>query len=173
MRDLTPIKVKIGLKGDGSAKYPDFNSLPVVKNSGADWSKYIDIHGTGWHYDKQCGHDQEDDTSTFGEQWGMILIPGIFAKQAIATFPSEVEVITEEACGVFFEERAHAHEPDEIVDSTVMENIKTRRELGLSPLTNEAKIIDPEDATPGIRKNKNKRWADYKGLKGINIKTRV
>lgn len=34
--ELTAIKVKIGLRANGQADHPDFNSLQAVKDSGMD-----------------------------------------------------------------------------------------------------------------------------------------
>ena len=52
---LVPLLVKITLGPNGHAKYPAFNTLAVVQASGLDWSKYIDVHGSGWLYDS-VGH---------------------------------------------------------------------------------------------------------------------
>jgi hypothetical protein len=32
-REMVPIKIKIGLKANGNAAYPDFNQLQIVKDS--------------------------------------------------------------------------------------------------------------------------------------------
>ena len=76
--ELTPLKVIIKLKSNGSALYPDFNSLPIVRDSGLDWSVYIDNQGSGWLYDC-CGHKESDPDSPVVSQLGMILVPAVFA----------------------------------------------------------------------------------------------
>ena len=48
-RDLVPIKVTIGTKVDGSADYPNFTNLASVD---IEWSRYVDVHGSGWLYEK-------------------------------------------------------------------------------------------------------------------------
>jgi hypothetical protein len=169
MRNLVPIKIKIGLKGNGYAKYPDFGSLNCVKSSGLDWSSYVDVQGTGWHYDKRCGHKEEDSTSPFGIQWGVLIIPKVFADEATAMFPGEVVRLTEAELTTFYDTRSHAHEPDEEIDNTILQAIKVKQDLNL-PLTPEQEsALDPTTETRGIRKNKRKKWIDYKKLKGIKI----
>lgn len=169
MRDLVPIKVKIGLKENGHAKYPDFNQLDCVMDSELDWAFYINIQGMGWHYDKQCGHKEEDSTSPFGMQWGVLIIPKIFADEAIAMFPDVVTKLTEAKLTSFYNDRAHAHEPDEEINKGILQDIKAKQDLGL-PLTPEQEnALDPTTETRGIRKNKKKKWSDYKKLKGIKI----
>ena len=82
--ELVGIKVKIGQCGvTGCAKYPDFSKLACVQASPLDWSKYVDVHGLGWHYDC-CGHQEDEDGSPAGMQWGMLIIPETFADEAVA-----------------------------------------------------------------------------------------
>ena len=49
--------------------------------------------------------------------------------------------------------------------------IKDKFKLTLTPEeeTKKSKALDPNDDEPGIKLNKNKKWADYKVKKGINI----
>ena len=54
--ELVPIKVKILLNEKRQHKFPDFNALPADVRQGMDWAHFIDAYGTGWHYDKVCGH---------------------------------------------------------------------------------------------------------------------
>ena len=51
-RNLTALKVKIGLTQDGRADNPDFNQLSVVQAANVDWSIYVDRFGEGWQYDQ-------------------------------------------------------------------------------------------------------------------------
>lgn len=169
MRNLVPVKVKIGLKNNSHAKYPDFNLLDAVKASGLDWSYYVDINGLGWHYDKKCGHKEEAADSLFGMQWGVLVIPQDFADQAAVAFPAEVTKLTEAELEDFYDNRAHAHEPDEEMDATVLQGIKMKQDLGLPLTPQQTAALDPNDDTRGIRKNKRRKWADFKQLVGVNI----
>lgn len=178
-RNLVALKVKIGLKGKdwpevserGHALYPNFNQLQSVINSGMDWSNYVDIHGEAWHYDKKCGHKQEEESSPRGMQWGMLIVPKEFADEAVEKFPEVCSIVDEAELEDFWDHRAHAHEPDERIDDVVLKGIEAKKALG-KPLTlGQKKALDPEDDTPGIRKNYRRYWKDYKSKQGINIVT--
>ena len=179
MRDLVALKIKIGLKGKdwtkaeerGHALYPNFNQLQSVINSGMDWSNYVDTYGEGWHYDKKCGHKQEDETSLKGMQWGMLIVPKEFADEAVATFPQVCSVVNEAELEDFYDNRAHAHEPDERIDDVVLKGIEGKKILGKSLTPGQERALDPEDDTPGIRKNHRRYWKDYKAKQGVNIIT--
>jgi len=172
-RNLVPLKVKIGLTASGAAKYPQFNLLPSVINAKIDWSKYVDIHGTGWHYDKKYGHKEEGADSPFGMQWGVLLVPKEFADEAVKQFPEECTKIIETELQTFYDDRVGAHMPEEIVDEEALKvfEVKDRMKIPLSIQEKAKKIkaLDPNDDMPGIVKNKNKRWTDFKALKKINI----
>ena len=168
MEDLVPIKVKIGLNSAGQADYPNFNSMQTVQNAGMDWSKYIDVHGTGWHYDC-CGHQEEEVESPRGEQWGMILIDKAFADEAITRYPDKVEKLTETKAKKFYEENVSREMPDEEIDEAVVTSIKLKQDLGL-PLTQQQQdAIDPTKPERGIKVNENKTFAGLKAKKGIKI----
>lgn len=170
-RQLVPIKVKIGLKSNGNALYPDFNKLQTVADSGMDWAKYIDIYGLGWHYDKVSGHKEETTDSPFGQQWGALIVPPAFADEAIAMYPETTSKLTEAELEDFYNTKAHAHEPDENIDTDILAGIKAKQDLGLSLTADQQKALDPDDHTVrGIVKNRRKRWVDYKTLVGVTIK---
>lgn len=167
--EYTAIKVEI-LSGQGKCLYPDFNQLAVVKQSGLDWSQYIDQNGSGWLYDKKCGHAEVDVDSPSGIWLGMLLIPEQFALEAIAKFPDRIVRMTEAAAETFYNNRHACKMPDEDIDSDILQGIKLKQELGLTPTENQQKALDPEDDTPGIRRNKKKKWVDFKVLRAISIK---
>ena len=160
--DLVPIKVKIGLKPNGHAKYPNFNQLPAVISAGMDWSNYVDSLGLGWHYDQTSGHKEATPDSPYGMQWGVLIVPKPFADQAVAMFPAECAKLTEAELEDFYDNKAHINEPDEIFDEKVLNGIQAKRSLGLELTPQQLKAIDPDDDTPGIRKNKRRKWQDYK-----------
>jgi len=168
-RELVPLKVKIGIKENGQAKYPDFNQLQVVKDSGMDWSKYVDIQGLGWHYDKTSGHKEETVDSPFGQQWGVLIVPKVFVTEATTTFPDDCTKLTESELEDFYNNKAHAHEPDEKINEKVLQGIQMKQSLGLSLTEQQIKALDPNDNTPGITKNKRKTWADFKSLVNVKI----
>ena len=166
---LVAIKVKIGLDDKGYAKYPDFNNISSVIRHDLDWSSYIDTYGSGWHYDKQSGHRENSIDSPFGQQWGILMIPKDFASAALALFPEEVSEMIETEVETFYNTKAHLHEPDEKIDADILAQIKTKQDIGVPLTSNQIKAIDPDDPTPGIVKNKNKLWADYKTLIDVEI----
>lgn len=169
MKDLVPLKVKIGQRPNGHADHPDFNLLASVAASGIDWSRYVDLYGDGWHYDKQCGHKEEDATSPRGMQWGVLLVPAQFASEALDAFPSLCSVLSEAEFSDFYDNRAHAHEPDEHIDAAIVEGINAKKGAGKALTQQQVDALDPDKPTPGIRKNKLRLWADAKAHKGINL----
>lgn len=168
-RQLVPLKVKIGLHPNGHAKYPGFNSLASVMDSGMDWSRYVDVLGDGWHYDKCCGHKESEVDSPYGQQWGILLVPQVFATEAVAAFPSECQTISEIEYEAFHNERAHAHEEDEELDLDRLKSIEQKTRLGQALTEQQTNALDPKHEERGIRKNKRRLWADYKALKDIQI----
>ncbi|MCP3684639.1 MAG: hypothetical protein GY861_18385 [bacterium] len=170
--EYSAIKVKIGKKPNGHHLYPSFNDLQCVKDSGMDWSKYVDVEGLGWHYDKVSGHAEETADSPRGQQWGVLIIPEAFADQAVAAFPDTVSEIDETALEDFYDNKAHAHEPDERISEKILTAIKMKQDLGLDLTPNQEAALDPDDDTPGITKNKNKKWADKKAGCGATIKAK-
>lgn len=166
--NLVAIKIKI-LSGQGKCLYPDFNQLPVVKDSGLDWSQYIDQEGSGWLYDKKCGHAEVDSESPVGEWMGMLLIPEQFAVEALVKFPDRITRLNKVETEVFYNDRVTCKMSDEEIDADVLSRIKAKQDLGLPLTAEQEKALDPDDDTPGIRKNKKKKWSDYKVLRDISV----
>ena len=173
MAELVGIKVKIGLKPNGHAKYPDFNQLPSVNDRGMDWSFYVDAYGSGWQYDKTSGHRDNTDDSPQGQQWGMLLVPETFADEAVVAFSEDVALLTELEIEDFYNNKAHIYDEEEDIDQSILEKIKLKQDLNIPLTTQQQKALDPEDDTPGIRKNKKKNWVDYKKLKKITVKEKA
>lgn len=167
--ELVAIKVKIGLKDNGHAKYPQFNSLDASVRDNMDWCHFVDKFG-GWHYDQTSGHREDTADSPLGQQWGMLLVPASFADAAITAFPSEVSKMTEAEAESFYNAKAHINDPDELFDQDVLSGIKMKQELSLPLTANQQKALDPNDDTPGIRKNKDKTWSAFKDRKKITLK---
>lgn len=168
MKDLVPIKVKITLNTAGAAKYPSFNALSAVQQSGMDWSKYIDTFGSGWLYDC-CGHKEEEAGSPAGQQWGMILVPKVFADEAVAKFPNECSKLTEAEAEDFYDKKHARDQRDEEIDVEVLQGIKLKQDLNI-PLTKQQQdAINPVKEERGVRKNKNKKFTDYKQKRGFRV----
>ena len=183
--ELTGLKVKIGLKPQGGAQYPPFNNMNTVKASLMDWCHYVDNHGLSWHYDKTSGHKDNTPGSPMGVNYGLLLIPEAFAVEAVAMFPGECERLSEVDTAAFYDDKAHAHEPDEIEDEKVMSALQRRLDLmdrtkvaadAPARLAHEAKVtkaMDPNDSEPGVKKNERKKWADKKAKMGVVFKESI
>lgn len=173
MRHLTAIKIDIGLKESGSQaghhKYPDFGQLAIVRGSGMDWSKYVDVNGEGWHYDKVSGHREDDAESPVGHQNGMLLVPEEFAAQAAARYPEVVVRMTEAEAKTFYEKRCHLHEPEQLEDGMVIQTIAAKRQLGIAETQADRDALDPAHPAPGIRTNRRKKWTDFKKRCGLKF----
>ena len=176
MRQFVPIKVKIGLGVVDTPKgkrkqhiYPKFNDMVAVKNSGMDWSEYVDIQGLGWQYDKCCGHAVDTPESPFGQQWGVLVVSKLFADEAVSMFPSEVTKLNEIGLIDFWDNHAYRHTPSEDVDESILNAIAIKKRLGLVLTPEQVDAIDPTTDSRGIRKNKRKRWADYKRVVNVVI----
>lgn len=177
--DLVALKVCIRLTDAGMASYPSFSDLPCVKASGLDWSDYVDRHGSGWMYDKTSGHKEVSTDSPAGQQWGLLLVPEIFAMEADQAFPDDVEILNETEAADFWENKGTAHLDDVKRDADTLNALDTERRLkvALGQDTAEldgriAKALDPDDLTPGVRRDRNvaKRLADFKQRRGATIK---
>ncbi len=180
MADLVPLKVKIGLKENGHAKYPSFNSIPDEARMNMDWSHYIDRYGTRWHYDKKCGHDDHEDGSPCGMQWGVFAVPAVFAAEALKLFGPAGEMesglvteLSEAEFETFYNERAHAHEPEEKIDTKIVQDLAAKKALGISLSQLEQDALDPAKPQPGILPNTNKTWAGFKGKRGLTVVPRL
>ena len=166
--DLVPIKIRIGLKKDGSALYPDFNDLPIVAASGIDWSYYVDAEGSGWLYDC-CGHKESEPGSPTGMQWGMLLVPAAFATDATDAFPADVTRLTSTEAVQFYDTQ-HAREfEDEEIRQDIVDAIRSKQALELALTPRQLDAIDPTTDTPGIRANPRKTFNSFITKRGITL----
>lgn len=179
VRELVALRLDVGLDDvTGHAKYPNFNKIAPATRKGMDWSKYIDVHGSGMHYNKACGHKDDTPESPYGHQQCCICVPADFAVEALALFPDVVHECTAIEFEEFYNNKAHAHEPDDIIDSDVLIGLSAQRKLmkdfGKDTTSLDLKIeraLDSNITTErGVRKNSNKKWADVSAKKGITIK---
>jgi len=184
--EVVPIKVKIGLRPNGHADHPAWERLPMIAGplAGNLSPERIDIqvrqHMCGsWHYDKQSGHEVSTVDSPRGMQWGMLLVSRRFADEAIATFPTLISVMTQAETQTFWDTKAYAHLPDENIDGDTLNALQTRRNLLLARNASQARIdavhtdidkaLDPNDTSPGVKRNLLRRWADQFTRLGITF----
>lgn len=165
------IRVRIGLRPNGHAEYPNFNRLDLAIRGNTDWSKFVDQHG-GWHYDQVAGHADNDlpESSPIGMQWGMLVVPERFADAAVAMFPSDVAVLNDVDAGTFYDDRAHVKDPAIREDLQVLQAISAKRGLGIPPNTDDSNALDPTHPAAGRRNNKLKTWVDFKTHRGITMR---
>lgn len=167
---LVPLRVLIGLKGNGQHAYPPFNKLGKQLLDNQNWSTYIDRFG-GWHYDKECGHaDHDPENGTPSGQWcGMLLVPVAFAEAAAEKWPEQCVILTEEDAEAFYNNRAHAHE-DEIHDDTeALQALAAKKQLGVIDEAEVKAALDPDHPARGRRRNKTKSWRGYKKQRGVEL----
>ncbi len=168
MKDLVPIKVIVKKGFDEKTKqnraiYPDFNQIDSVIRKGLPWSVFIDHEGISWHYNKI------NNIGT-GEKEGRCVtcVPKDFAYAAVKLFSDEVSILTESEFEDFYDNKAHAHESDEIVDLETLQIIKLKEDLGLKT-PEKVNALNPNHPAKGIKKNENKKWKDKKNKLNINI----
>lgn len=181
--ELVALRIKIGLRPNRNADYPDFNQLPIIKTSGIDWSIWVDTFGLGWCYDKTCGHADSGPDSPRGMQWGCLMVPQEFAEQAQAMFGETCTCIKSDEFEKFYDEKAMAHIDNNIVDVKIVSGLKDTLELMEKSGASTSDIavmklkiknaIDPNSHEPGITKNHHKKWSDRKGLADVEIKDLV
>lgn len=189
MDELVPIKVKITLGRNNKHRFPRFNLIDADLRGDMDWAYFFESHGLGWHTDSlsDIGNrdrgDPEDPhrNDELGSWNGATCIPADFAEAAVARFPGTVEIISEESFELFYNNRAHAHEEEIIVDLDVLQGLKVRLDLeamenaptkppSSATIQKRKEILDPESQRRGIRKNLTKSWADFKKARGVKIR---
>ena len=98
------------------------------------------------------------------------------------TFPSLgrttlITQLNEQQFRIFYDDMVMQHVSDKKYDLQILQSLQIELDLieKLGTNTNPIKLkiskaIDEDDETePGIKKNKNKKWADFKVEKGITI----
>lgn len=164
-RELVVIKVKIGLRPNGHADHPDWPSLPL-----RDAESHI---FGGWKYDKTCGHKEDSVDSPLGMQWGCLTVSEAFAMAAEKMWPNLITRLTEEEYEDFWNNKAHAHLPENNHNLQILQGLQIERDLRDKlgqPLTEIdkkiKKAIDPDDSEPGIKRNDQKFWQGAKAKLG-------
>lgn len=175
-KSIVPIKVKIGLRPNGHADHPAWNTLPLAQTSTPEETIKSHMFCGGWKYDKTSGHQEESADSPVGMQWGMLCVTQQFADEAVARFPGIVTIMTETEATDFWDNKAHAHIPENQTDEKSLNALnieyQLKEKLGQNLVTLRAKIaraLDPLDNEPGLKKNKIKKWVDAKINMGFNV----
>lgn len=171
--EVFPLKVNIGLRANGHADHPDWTKLPLALSGDPERDM---IHG--WVYDKTSGHREESLDSPYGMQWGVLLVTRQFAGEALAAFPATITLLTEAELAIFWDEKAHAHLPSNRTDTDALLALRAERDLLVDlgrPTTKIdveiSKALDPDDPTPGKRKEHMKTWVDAKAKIGATVGT--
>lgn len=169
---LVALRVAIGLREPTSAKpgrhdWPDFDQIPAAARGGMHWSNWVSMF-PALHYDRQCGHFQADSESPFGTWCCMMLVNEDFAEHALRLFPDKVTQMTETEAERFYEDRAHAKDPEAKYDRAVVDGIRAKQEAGIALNPTDLKALDEDDPTPGIVKDNRKKWNGFKSHHGIS-----
>lgn len=165
------IKIRIGLKPNGHAGYPDFNRIDAALRDDMDWSRYVDKHG-GWHYDQVAGHQDDDPaaSSPIGVQFGMLVVPETFADSAVAMFPTDVAILNDADAGTFYNSRAHIRDAAIRENLEILQGIKAKRDLSIAEDQQDRDALDPDHPAAGRRRNTVKTWSDFKTQRGITMR---
>ena len=169
--ELVGIKVKILLKDDGKAQYPNWSQTSFRQ---ANPNYKIGKFG-GWHYDK-CGHTKYDVDSPLGMQYGLLLVEQAFADEAVSLFPDLVTKLTAIETEAFWNNKAYAHISENRYNMDILNGLKAEYDiktiLGQDTTNIKAKMakaIDPSDAEPGISQDRHKTFSTAMEDAGIII----
>ena len=177
--DVVFLKVKIGLRPNGHADYPDWTTLPLAA-AGADQAAkqaLVDAQTlVKWRYDKVSGHAEETPDSPVGQQWGMLGVTQAFATEALAQWPTLVTQMTPAEAAAFWADRATAHLPSDRVDADYLNGLAAQRTLLVArgkPTTRIDTVIDralnrdrPES---GVRRNREKSFGDFIADRNLTV----
>lgn len=169
------LRVKI-LRGERNI-YPAFDEISPALRKHMTWSKYFDFCG-GWHYDRVCGHGEADEYSPDPQVWfGIVCVEAAFADAAVDMFPDTCDIVSEADFEKFHDERAHAHEPAEKINAVILEGIRAKYGITGRLSHDDARItdpldkqaLDPDHPSPGIVKNRKRKFADFKRSRNLKI----
>ncbi len=125
---------------------------------------YISKAGVGFQYDKVNNLGKGDDTGA-----AVCLVPAAAADAILALGHPDISQITEAELEIFWDEKSHVYDQDESEDVEVLRAIKAKRDLGMRRTAQDIAALDPDDETPGIRKNTYKTWQRFKSKRNIII----
>lgn len=177
MKDAVAILVKIGLIQPGNLHdHPNWNLLPLATEGPVEAHQYVK-----WKYDHSCGHvdNDPDHGSPCGMWLGMQIVSPRYAKEAMELFnkgdgaygTDRITVMTEAEVEDFYDNR-HAvrmgeAKQDEGILTALAAEISLREQLGDTVGVEKAKedarkALDKDDVHPGVRRNTDRHWADFK-----------
>lgn len=178
-REGVPIKVKIGLRPNGYADYPDWTALPLAVDAPDREAReaIVSAHQiVKWVYDACCGHEEDEPDSPVGMQWGMMIVTEQFADEAMALWPNLVFEMTEAEAEAFWNGRGMARVPDQGTDTEIITglesqlNLMTARAMDTTAINDKIdRALDPDDPEPGITRNVTKTWQGAKGRMGFGV----
>ena len=184
MPNITAIKVKVFRYPNKHFDYPDFSGLPSVVTAASGGAE-CEFMGGG-KFDRTSCIEKATEGSPIGERWLMKIVSPSFATEAITDYPTRVFQMTEAEATEFWDDKAHGHMSDTRRDANELQALHAEFLL-LQDLSEEApgdqtlqdrltalrlhvaRAIDPDDETPGIRTQRNRRWANAKEDVGGNF----
>lgn len=186
--ELVPLRLKVR-QGAGAPDaqgrvfnqwiYPDFDAIPSDLRGGVSWTAFIDRYG-GHMIDNCCDfHEVDDYNGEHGMKYTGFLVPPEFADAAVARFPDQVEILSEEEWEKFHDTRVTVHMPDEQVHADSLNAIRAKHGITSGPLTATAAMsaaeknaLDPDHPSPGIVRNTRKYWKDIKAKRQVTIRAK-
>ncbi len=181
--ELVPLRVTItrGMVGRQAQNvYPEFDQIEGEHRRGLAWTAYVDLFG-GWHYHRGAGFGEIDDYNSDLFTWfGVILVEQPFADRALELFGDAVTELDETQFAVFYDTKAHAHEPAEAVNPEALNRIRAKYGIVGGPFTAQQiatmdqadrEALDPEHPAPGLVRNRRKTWAEFSKARGFKVKS--
>ena len=181
MAEAVAIRVIIGLRPNGDADHPDWTILPLAgTGTQPEREAIIKTHQIrSWVYDKTSGHSSHSVDSPRGTQLGMMLVTDTLADEAVAMWPTLVTIMTETEAEAFWDDKGHGHLNDDRLDPDQLTGLqaecdlieKMQAEFPGEPawagrktacLAKMRNALDADHPSPGIRKQKTKKWVDAK-----------
>lgn len=187
---VVPILVRIGLRSNGHADHPAWETLPMIAAalpqdpSRERIDQEVRQHMLGsWHYDKTSGHAEETVESPRGQQLGMLFVTRAFADEALTAFPAIISQMTQTECIQFWNQKAMIRLRDQEEESEILLGLRARRDLMVAvgaPAADLAaldarirKALDPDDIEPGVRRNLMARFASARVRLGVTFHASV
>lgn len=163
-KNVVAIKIKIVRNSDKSMNYPPFKTLANYERSSI-------------YYDRTSNCDVDSVHSPMGENWALKFVPEAMANEAAATWPTRIIKLTDAEAKTFYENYVSIKQPEENVDINILQALKMKYDimeaLGQDTTaikTKMAKAIDANDVEPGISKNEEKTYADFKTKYDLIVK---
>jgi hypothetical protein len=172
MKEVVALKIKIGLRENGQADHPDWDSLPITGAA-------KDHQFGSWKYDKSSGHKEDTPGSPYGMQWGMMMVSPTLAKAALKAWPNKTSIMKPSEVPAFWEKCHTAHMREVDLDGNILTalnaelDLRTKMRLPLTKVKEDIKkALDKDHTAPGVRRSKYKEFAEFKkGMPAFKILT--